>query len=314
MRRAPVAQLDRVTGFEPVGRRFESCQAQVIAEFPMMRKKLSKAITEILIISLLAGCAHQSRTISPAAPVHYDSEEVELGEAIHHQILQTIPVYSGEKLNRYVQAIGAKLASSAQRHDLTYRFFILQDDRIYATHVPGGYVYITSGFFDFLKNESELAAVLAYEIAALQYKDPRLSKTKKAFELLLRSGSMVGPAFGSIGALSVLALALVGSFVGKSESLIRQVIQADRHALGYLIKNGYDPQGLMDLLHRVENPSLRARPYLYDYLQSHPVGSDRFIKLNTSFQSLPLENKQFQARRDIFLSMTEDLRNSTRHA
>ncbi len=267
---------------------------------------MRKRIAVVLILLLLVGCAHQSHTITDSS--HYSKVETELGEAIHRQILQNIPVYREEELNRYVQSIGQKLASVADRKDLLYRFVILEDDRIYATHAPGGYVYITTAFFRFLANEIELAGILAQEVALLQYRDPRLSKAKKAFDLLLRTGSYVGPAFGSIGALSVLGLALIGSLTSGEKSLVERTRDADKRALRYLAESGYDPQGLIDPLQRMIQPTSPYRAYLYDYLQSHPISPKRFEELDLQFQKLQLADKQFDAHREIYLTATQSVR------
>ncbi|MBI4368176.1 MAG: M48 family metalloprotease [Candidatus Omnitrophica bacterium] len=263
------------------------------------------AIT-LSVLLLASGCAHHSRSVTDSS--RYSTVETELGEAIHRQILQTIPVYEEEKLNHYVQAIGKRLAEVAERKDLAYRFVILQDDRVYATHAPGGYVYLTTGFFKFLKNEIELAGALAEEIGFLQYKDPRLSKMKKAFNTLVQTGSYVGPAFGSIGALSVLGLALVGSLVNHQKSDSARLYEADAHALQSLVQSGYDPQGLINLLHRTADQNSSFRAYLYDYLQAHPVSEERFDRLEKVFGELPLTNRSFDAGRDAYLAATATLR------
>ena len=269
---------------------------------------MRKGISLILVLLLLNSCAHQNRSITDSS--NYSSVEMKLGEAIHRQILQAIPIYKDEELNRYVQSIGGKLAAVADRKDLMYRFIILEDDRIYATHAPGGYVYITTGCFRFLTSEIELAGILAEEIGALQYKDPRLSKAKKAFELLLKTGSYVGPAFGSIGALSLLGFALVGSVAYSEKSLAQRTREADKRALRYLVKSEFDPQGFLDPLRRMMDPSNPFRAYLYDYLQSHPVSIDRLNKLDQEFQKLSLGNKQFDANRTLYLAITESVRSN----
>ncbi len=269
---------------------------------------MRKGIATVLILLLLTSCAHQNRTITDLS--HYSKVETELGEAIHRQILQTIPVYKDEKLNQYVQSIGQKLASVADRKNLLYRFVILDDERIYATHAPGGYVYITTGFFRFLINEIELAGILAQEVALLQYKDPRLSKAKKAFDLFIRTGSYVGPAFGSIGALSVVGLALIGSLASRDKSLTERTKDADKKALRYMVESNFDPQGLIDPLHRMIEPTSSHRAYLYDYLQSHPISQERLQHLDQEFLKLSLQDKQFDAHREIYLNMTESVRNT----
>lgn len=270
---------------------------------PFLTKKISACL---LILVLLAGCARNKQFINGPA----SSQEIELGNAIHKQILQTARVYPEQTLNDYVQGVGHKIASHADRRGLVYRFIILEDDRIYSTYAPGGYVYMTTGFFNFLQSEIELAGILAYEIAALQYKDPRLSRFKKSFEFILMTGSYVAPAFGAIGALSVIGLALVGAATSGEKSHLDRVEEANVKALRYLFQSGYDPQGLINPLVRMNDTRSPYRAYLYDYLQSHPIDFVRLTKLDEAFQKLPMENKRFDAGRDSFLMKTEIVRSS----
>lgn len=267
---------------------------------------MQKKIALILVLLLLNSCAHQERSITRSAS--YSKAETELGEAIHREILQTMPIYLGAELNEYVRSIGEKLMQAAERRDLAYRFVILDDDRIYATNAPGGYVYITTGFFKFLQSEIEVAGILAEEIGLLQYKDPRLSKVQKTLELLLHTGSYVAPAFGAIGSLSLLGLVLIVSARGNRKALAKRLDDADRRALRYLVECDYDPQGLIDPLRRMMEPESSYRAYLYDYLQSHPISPERLKKLEHGFNELPLANRQFEAGRDTFLMMTEGVR------
>ncbi|MBI4358142.1 MAG: M48 family metalloprotease [Candidatus Omnitrophica bacterium] len=267
---------------------------------------MRKTISLVLIAFLMTSCAHRNQSITDASSD--STAESELGEAIHRQILQTMKVYQDQELNDYVRSVGQKIAAQADRKNLLYRFIILEDDRIYATQAPGGYVYITTGLFGFLASEIELAGMLAHEIGMLQYKDPRLSKLKKALNLLLQTGSYVGPAFGSIGALSVLGLVLVAGVTSGEKSLLERVRDADRRALKYLAEAGYDPQGLVDPLRRMDHPALTFRPYLYDYLEAHPISRNRFRSLEKEFRKLSLENKRFDSRRDVYLAMTESVR------
>ncbi len=273
----------------------------------MSHKPLHRILSFFLIcLFIFSSCAQNRLAVNS-----YDSSlETELGNTIHRQILQTVPVYSEQTLNGYVQNVGYKIASNAERKELSYRFVILEDDRIYATYAPGGYVYITTGFFRFLQSEIELAGILAYEIALLQYKDPRLSKLKKSFDLLVRTGSYVAPAFGPIGALSILGLALIDAAASNERSLFDRINHADRQALKFLFQSGYDPQGLINPLHRMSDLRSPYRAYLYDYLQSHPIDPIRFNKLNAAFQKLPMENKNFESGRDLYMTKTELVRSS----
>ena len=271
-----------------------------------IRMVINRIVAIILTMALISGCAHQSRSIEDAS--RRSTVETELGEAINRQILESIPVYHNYDLSAYVESIGRKLAQVSKRKDLSYRFVILEDDRMYATYAPGGYVYITTGFFRFLQSEIELAGILAYEVALLQYKDPRLSRAKKALAFVTQTGSQIGPAFGTIGALSVFGLAILTVATTTPKSLIQRVRAADKRALQYMVASGFDPQGLIDSLGRMMDPESSERAYLYDYLQTHLVTDDRMARLDREFQKLPLFGKQFDAKRNVYLTMTESVR------
>ena len=261
----------------------------------------------MLVVFLVVGCVHGRGSVSsvggPAA-----SEEAEIGAAIHRGILGTFEVYHEPVLNEYVRRIGERIARRARRNDLAYRFVILNDERVYAAHAPGGYVYITTGFLRFLTAEIELAGVLAYEIGALQYQNPKFSKAKMVFEQLMQTGSLIGPAFGTIGALSLTGLLVVGIVVTREKSIEEQIYLADRRALKYLVSSGFDPQGLIDTLRRMQNPLSPFRPYLYDYLKSHPVTEERIDRLDAAFGNLEVANVRFDAGRETYLSFTQSVR------
>ncbi len=270
----------------------------------MKPRRVQKAISTVLLTALIiSGCARNQQIVDHSV----SSLESELGSAIHQQILHSVPVYPEQTLNAYVQDVGARIASHADRK-MDYRFVVLEDERIYATFAPGGYVYVTTGFFRFLQNEIELAGILAYEIAALQYKDPRLSRLKKSLDFVLRTGSYVAPAFGAIGALSIIGFALVDAAASGQKSILQRAQDADRKALQYLYASEYDPQGLIDSLYRMSDIHSPYRAYLYDYLQSHPIDVDRMNRVNDAFEKLPLENRDFEAGRLQFLNKTEIVR------
>lgn len=263
---------------------------------------MKKFISFLLIIAVAAGCArHQG--VDPYLSSDHLSTELELGEAIHQRIAASIPLCQNEQVTRYIQSVGEHLALRAGRKDLRYRFVVLEDDRIHATHAPGGFVYITTGFLEYIQNEIELAGVLAHELGHLQYKDPRFSAAIKAKDIVLQAGSVAAPVFGPIGALSLLGLIVVNELAMRDPSLMDKVKKADKRALWMMAEAGYDPQGLLNILHRVYDPHASDKPYLFDYLNSHPMTSGREAHLAQVFRKLPLADKQFDAGRDAYMAI-----------
>jgi len=269
----------------------------------------------LLLICLGAGCARGPRISDDKAGAREgllataEARELEMGRQIHQAILSSFRIYSEPRLVGYVSRTGRSLAQRAERQNLKYQFTVLYDDRAYATEAPGGFVYITTGFLNFLENESELAALLAFEIATLQFRDPRFSLVQKAFGAVTQAGAMIAPVLGQIGMLAASALvllqALTDSRNGDEESRIRK---ADQKALGYMVESRRDPQGYLDLMGRILNLSPEWKPYFYDFLYTRPMTMERYREIVNGFEKLPLEGRSFNVNRERYLAMTKGVR------
>lgn len=101
-------------------------------------------------------------------------------------------------LNEYVQRIGLKLVGYSQRPSAPWTFGVLDDDAPKTVSTMGGYVMVTTGLLKVLKNEAQLAALLATEIAHVAAKHPaqtyaltlaRVCKTSQMGLSLVQSGA-----------------------------------------------------------------------------------------------------------------------------
>lgn len=260
----------------------------------------------LAIYVAFSGCAGSSKR--PEANV-VAAGEVAIGEQIHAQILSSFYPYTDPKVVNYLNQVGKSLTEFAERKDLPYRFTLLYNDKIYAASAPGGFVYITTGFIYFLENEAELAAVLAHEIGQLQEKDPKLSKSKKILDAMTRGGTMIAPAFGEIGVLAALGLVMVRAIQEKNQPKTEDLLlQADRRALEYMVKAGYDPQGMIDLFYKFLNASKDAAPYFFDYYQSRPITMERFESLNQKFSQMPLQEEVLSTHPKRYEEMIQGVR------
>jgi predicted Zn-dependent protease len=270
-----------------------------------------------VLFFFLLGCARTPTTTDTSAidqnSPQIDQKETAVGRQIHETIVSSFRVYTEPRLVEYVKEIGTSVSLPAKRKDLSYQFTVLYDDRVYATSAPGGFIYLTTGFLNFLQNEAELAAVLAHEVARLQFKDRRLSESRQAVTRLAQTGAAVGPMFGQIGGLAALGLILLDVVAGASEGPIDEghLMKADRLALRYLAEAGQDPQGLLDLQARLMAIKLgnsASSVYAYDYLFSRPVTVERYEKATKAFSRLSLEGKSLTVNRPRYLELTKGVR------
>lgn len=95
-------------------------------------------------------------------------EENNLGREIAANIIARWGLYRNENLTHYLNLVGQVMARNATRKEVIYHFGILDTDFINAFACPGGYVFVTKGLFFSVRNEAELAGVLAHEIAHIE--------------------------------------------------------------------------------------------------------------------------------------------------
>ncbi|RMD67694.1 hypothetical protein D6817_00810 [Candidatus Pacearchaeota archaeon] len=160
----------------------------------------------------------------------------------------------------------------------------------------------------FLQSEAELACILAYEMASLQYPYPQLSRVKKILEHLTQAGMMVGSAFGEIGALTAIGLLTLQVALKAQELTPQKKTQlVDQDALAMVANAGYNPQSYLHLLYTMQQISPPLKPYLYDYSQSHPLTDARIRLVAEKVQQFPKEIFFASAHEELYQKMTRSL-------
>ena len=102
---------------------------------------------------------------SPNDSVLSKAIEEQIGMSIYRNLQSVDAIISDPEVQQYIQSIGLALASHAQDEGETFQFFVINDRAINAFALPGGYIGVHSGLILTTKTESELAGVMAHEIA-----------------------------------------------------------------------------------------------------------------------------------------------------
>lgn len=206
-----------------------------------------------------------------------------------------------------------RVAAVADR-EMNYEIFVLISDKAYATSAPGGHLYITTAFIDFLQNEAELAAVISHEIGQLQYLDPRLNRWKPIASGLEIVTGIIGGLFGILGVVSFLAVQAINSAAFHEKSGARKISDADGKTLEYLAAAGYDPQSWVDVLYRITQLETSNLFFVVDYLNLRPITSERVASLDDYFKDLYLGRGEYHTFPREFLDETKGVRQMYRVA
>jgi len=185
-----------------------------------------------------------------------DREEYYLGRAVAATILGQYRLYLDERTTNYINRLGNALALASDRPFTYggYHFAVLDSEEVNALACPGGIVFITRGMLKRAANEEELAAILAHEIAHVNRKDGLAAiKQSRWVEVVATLGSGATKELG-VGQLDKLAALFEGSVNDVAKTLIvngygrSQELVADRSAMIFMHRLGYDPNGLTDCL------------------------------------------------------------------
>lgn len=205
------------------------------------------ALIALAALLALAGCASNPATGEADFVLMSESREIEIGREMHEKLMASEAVYDDEELQAYVNEIGQRIASKADRPQLNYTFTIIDSPDINAFALPGGFIYVNRGLIGYLQSEAQLAAVLAHEIGHVT-----------ARHGVRRDTAQKGAGIGT-GILSVLSVLTTGTnVVGDVAGLYASAavmgygremeLEADKFGAQYLYNSGYDPQAMVEVI------------------------------------------------------------------
>lgn len=174
--------------------------------------------------------------------------------------------------------------------------FIIADPAINAFVQGGQNIFIHTGLLIALKNQNQLAAVLAHELGHIT--GGHLLKSHDAQSEATINALVTGAAVGLAAALSggggdaVAGALLAGGQAGAGSlnAFTRtQESSADQASIQILEKANINPQAMQEVLKMLSKNERGAS----DYMRSHPLSLDRIEAINHQIYHNTQENRQF---------------------
>ncbi|MDH5488709.1 MAG: M48 family metalloprotease [Rhodospirillaceae bacterium] len=217
-----------------------------------MMNSNNKQINRLVYVPLLvaamlgiAGCSANPATGEQSFTAFMSPErEKEVGREEHPKILKAFGgVYDDHEIGAYVANLGARLSQHSEMPELVWTFSVLNDSKINAFALPGGYVYITRGLLSLASNEAEVAGVLSHEIGHVT---ARHSAQRYSTTVATSIGLQVLGALGSAAGIPSAAgnVAAVGAQAALQSYSRDQELQSDMLGVRYMTRAGYDPDAM----------------------------------------------------------------------
>ncbi|MDO8360403.1 MAG: M48 family metalloprotease [Devosia sp.] len=252
-----------------------------------MMLTLSQRAALVLLLAVLAGCSSVlgpgvavTTTGGQMAPMVSDTGDPEddiIGARESPKIIASYGgLYSDRPAEIMIAQIVSKLLAAADQPNTKFTVTILDTAEVNAFALPGGYIYVTRGILALANDESELAAVLAHEIAHVVLKHARARTNRiKTTEIV---DKVVTGVFGTDPSTDQSSNKAKLSLAAFSQA---QELAADKEGILIGGKAGYDPHAaarFLGAMGRFAQYSAGDADQADDFLSSHPSTPDRIQK------------------------------------
>lgn len=220
------------------------------------------------------------------------AQEREIGEEIMRQIRADPALLDDAEITQYLNEVGYKLAGES-RQSLT--FFGVKDSSINAFALPGGFIGVHTGLITSAQSESELASVLAHEIAHVTQrhiariisgqKQSTITSLAALAVALLASRSNAQVSQAAVATAQATAIQNQLNFTREHER------EADRIGLQIMQQAGFDPRAMPAFFERLQRGTRALETNAPAYLRTHPLTFERIADVESRIQDLGYKQK-----------------------
>ena len=219
------------------------------------------------------------------------AEEKEFGEAFFRSLHSQISINQDAEIQQYIQTIGEKLVANSDAPSSPFHFFVVLENNINAFAGPGGYIGVNSGLILITEAESELASVMAHEIAHVTQRHlyrayeaaSRLSIPTAAATLAAILLGTQSPALGQAAIVAIQA----GNVQFQIDFTRENEAEADRVGMQTLAGSQFDPRSMPTFFERLQQSSRYYGQNIPEFLRTHPVTASRISDTRGRAETYP---------------------------
>jgi len=272
------------------------------------------------LVAILFGVRSSAQTLpdlgDASQAVFSPAIERRLGESIMERIRVDRSYLDDPISADYLNTLGNRLVLASPDARQPFEFFLLQDASVNAFALPGGFIGVHTGLVFTAQTESELASVLAHEVAHV---------TQRHIARMIASQEK--------SQLATLAALAIGILAARSNSQVSQAVitgaqaaaiqsqldfsrdnerEADRVGVQILEKANFDVRAMPVFMERLQRATRVYESNAPAYLRTHPITTERIADLQNrteaiAYRQVP-DNQEFQIVRARLRALSDEPR------
>ncbi len=220
-------------------------------------------------------------------------EEQRIGQTFMQDIRKYVTLIDDPVVDDYIQSLGQRLGNYSDNRGFDFSFFVVDDPNINAFAGPAGYIGVHRGLIEATVTESELASVLAHEIAHVtQHHLHRSLENARKMGVPTAAAIIAAILIGATNPSASEAL-LAASVAGTAQTQLQfsrlHEEEADRVGISLLSQAGYDPRAMPAFFETLQKRTGGGDGGIPEFLSTHPVTENRIADSRNRAEQYPVK-------------------------
>lgn len=218
-------------------------------------------------------------------------KEIALGKQLAQEVERQAKVIDDPIIAEYVSRLGQNLVRNSDAK-VPFTIKVLDTEEVNAFALPGGFFFVNSGLILKADSESELAGVMAHEIAHVAARHGTRQATRGEIAQIGMIAASIALPYGWTGYAiqQGMGMAIPLGFLQFSRGMERE---ADFLGLQYLYKSGYDPTSFVDFFEKIQSMEKKKPGSVSKVFSTHPMTDDRIKAAQEEIQKILVAKPEY---------------------
>jgi beta-barrel assembly-enhancing protease len=216
-------------------------------------------------------------------------KEIALGKQLANEVERQAKVVDDATIAEYVNRVGQNLVRNSDAK-VPFTIKVLDSEDVNAFALPGGFFFVNSGLILKADSESELAGVMAHEIAHVAARHGTRQATRGQLINIATIPLMFMGGWTGYAIRQGASLAIPMGFLAFTRGMERE---ADYLGLQYMYKAGYDPTSFVDFFEKIQTMEKRKPGSVAKVFSTHPMTDDRIAASQKEIQQILVSKPEY---------------------